>query len=1594
VGTNTPQVGTSGFTQPEADRPFAGPADEDHPFSDRLSSLQLISDRQLREALNVPADVLLKTIISSEPPPLPKPHLSRAAVFPSLARDFDSHRSVAVIGYPECGKTVAVAEFATAYPARLFWFSASGSESNPDAWLVLFCFSLAQYVNAKSLLPHDLRGALAAIREPLLLVIDNAQHCANLDALAFLFEATSAAPKLSVLLVGTDEPAFVGAVRSRGIAVYRLPGLREQEAQSLLGMDGRGLSSDQLRALEFLRLRVDGHLGMLRLSRDAIRQITSSAHLDAFVSKMSSTLGSDLQSLQCAMIERLREGMDNNEIELCRRLSIVIRPFPRRVGERVWSVDRREDDFHKVWNGCVVGVFECQPSGRYELPELYRDGFHLEIDKTQVTTWHRAVADAFQEREGDSIDVFDIHAAVFHRVLSGEVAAALDAASMYLAFARGPHARSAQAFLLRRFEDCLGSSAFDPSIPATQRIRWHAICAQVNAEIGSEEKADASATALYELLCLASDATPDAELLGWATVLMQASRSGKPGLALTAAARQDIPVPEEFRDGAPAWREILVITAYLNSSENPLPYLRTILKGRASEPKAKLLWGKLTDYDFWRASTAAIYSREQERKGDKRNATELNVEVTALAADCRAAGEYEVACLVECLLVHMRIDLMRDFGTACDLAERTVELIGEGFDARVAAYVHDTVGDALRCSGRDDEAVSAYMRALALWPFAESPDKAETLLMLGISQAKRGRFSDAATSAGAAAQLYLKPTRHPSMAPLPLAATRCLLEAAASSIHGNDYLKAASYLIEAHDLLKDNYRQRAEWAALGQIAWSLANRLKPDPNNPQPPIPGFTLALGETMPGAGEMLNYAPTMMLARACAAVGRPHRAIRYFEMALAECEAPDVRGHIGILGHDAAIEARDLATAVKFTLLGGDWLVAVPPEMTGRKDAFLLDYLVGRTVQLASLPETAQEALATIDGALAIMVGLTGDTVASLVLESSLKAYRSAWVDGKESALEDAFLLALGQHARWVARDIAWYWCFRFSLGRPLYEKHYFLWHWRLCWLSLDIAPADTAYLNGALEQERHFWMDIPEESRSDGTNRVRSALDQMGAPSGAILESVIAELATVACKSLNATQVAQELGRTLRVTTHAMCLAKAVDALYIRLLDLVLYPGAAEFLSTLRGDIAPVLDALRSSASLAEGLAHFNDVEALAEVLQAGRPSTEAFKALCRASGRARELGANSSAQLYTWIRHFAQYSSDDFGFDKISDLLISDHVRELLQDDSLIQYTKINLAICHLVGKAFQAQRRLQRALATLSTQAQMETPIAISAVRSAQSARDAAVEELTSVVKKLELVRTEAIDANLKHQLASCCLELAGVRRLTGAAFVVHACDESAKDRWLKPAIADLREAIEAARPLDSSEAVDVALIAASSGETVARALEDHAAVSEFSAVVDEIRSLGGYDESIAARAALEVGDVLNLRSDSHDDYTFPRPDEEDKIQYFTDHMMVSTGWPEDRRRFVEDDVRKMARIGLEQDEYCQHLQPLQNLLHSRSPHTAYASRTKYTCSCTLLAYQTQIENEDIDTVINAMKRVYCDNCSSRSPRKLKPSGE
>lgn len=170
-----------------------------------------------------------------------------------------------------------------------------------------------------------------------------------------------------------------------------------------------------------------------------------------------------------------------------------------------------------------------------------------------------------------------------------------------------------------------------------------------------------------------------------------------------------------------------------------------------------------------------------------------------------------------------------------------------------------------------------------MWPEDETFDRSQSLLYLGVATAREGDFQQGYKFALNAVALHNQPH-------LSYAKARALLEAAVMAMHAGRYPQALRCLIEVHSTLVERGQARPEWAVLAQCALLLAGPSESALQDADLPIPGFTLGLRDTIPGAEKMLPMAPTLMLGRACAVWGRPHRGLAYLEDALAKIDDPE--------------------------------------------------------------------------------------------------------------------------------------------------------------------------------------------------------------------------------------------------------------------------------------------------------------------------------------------------------------------------------------------------------------------------------------------------------------------------------------------------------------------------------------------------------------------------------------------------------------------------------------------------------------------------------------------------------------------------------
>ena len=369
-------VPAAAATSPDLPRPRAtrgsAAANDESQRSARTRDEQLAPDACLEAILGSPFSPdtgSLKQVTAprtADPPPLPTPHISRSTTLSSLARELPPRGIVAVIGYAKSGKTSLLTEFAMGYPGACAWLNVERLTSFGEEWWELALFQLAGHFGLAESTPAAVRDRLLdeAKRQPVLIVIDDAQLLPDLNGMGFLEQAVAASNgRVVLLLAGVDEPAFVERIRSRGIMTWRVPGFALEECQALFQNSIGDLSSSQQAALAVLRDRTDGHPGFVWLCRDSIRQIETIEDGRAFVASFDGGLGTGPDAFHAALFRTFQSGLATHELELCRRLAIALHGFSRRLAESLWhSVEWR---LGSPTRGTVVSCGHLTRSGRH-----------------------------------------------------------------------------------------------------------------------------------------------------------------------------------------------------------------------------------------------------------------------------------------------------------------------------------------------------------------------------------------------------------------------------------------------------------------------------------------------------------------------------------------------------------------------------------------------------------------------------------------------------------------------------------------------------------------------------------------------------------------------------------------------------------------------------------------------------------------------------------------------------------------------------------------------------------------------------------------------------------------------------------------------------------------------------------------------------------------------------------------------------------------------------------------------------------------------------------------------------------------------------
>jgi tetratricopeptide (TPR) repeat protein len=1542
---------------------------------------------QLSRAFGVSSSAVLQTVHANKPPPLPNDHLPRPDVAELVQQRLNDRSILAMTGYEECGKSIALSEFAHKQPRSCIWFSTPLSEGGENNNLALFLFSLSSQVGAGSVATDDITRALQErlSKEPLLIVIDNAHLFGPLKALEFLFRVAASQPgRLWIVFGATDTPAFITQARTQLIPLYRIPGISADQACSMYRSMGIGLQNSHLAAVNLLCAQCDGHVGLLRLAANTIRSNSNEAELSKLFGDIGAALGTEAAQMHAALMSRFRGSLRDSDFQLCRRLAIALRPFQRRLAQALWSCGQVREEFQQTWNQCASSVFESHDGMRYSVPYLYHNGLKDYNDTAETALWHGVAADTLASPAGDVLDPFDVSDSVAHRLLAGNREAAMNQASGWLAIAAQGRRRDVSAFLLTRFEFWLQRVATDEDISRSAKVHWHAIRTRVCWDVGRRDEANNAAETLLSLLASASNVSEtEDDATAWAILLLHSSLAGRPQLAVRAFNALQDEHFSHWSSGIRGGRVVLLISAFLSAGEDPLPLIHELIcdptKYRLNEGE---LWDSEYGFEYWRAIGSAIYvSVSKESHNDALIVKDKIGKLQDAYNRAKQDGQLQIAVMLGVSLVQLSIDELRDFDSASRLSEALVRMSGN--DPKLLANSHHALGDAFRCGGRFSEAIAAYSTALDLWPATETFPRGQTILFLGVAISRNGNHQNGYKYAVSAAELYRVNAR-------PHLQARALLEAAVMAMHAGMYPQALRCLIRTHSLLNGSGEHLPEWVALAQCASVLASRAAIQQDQMVIPVPGFTTGLRDSAAGGERMLPAAPTLMMSRACSAWARPHRSLSYFAIAQSRIGDQDLVKAASYFALEAALKAEQLDAAAKYAIVATTMPRRPQVDSSGATfDGFILDHVVANVVNLAIKITSDADAVSRVRSALdAVEQTASSQNDANCILIASLRGIANAFEKNETGSLEEAFQRAIRGNALFVARDLAWFWCFRFHLGRSRSEGEMIQWHWRLCWLSLTIGRNDPGFLASFVDQEKEVWGRVRSTDESSVITDVCETLNSTEVPDNARVTRLVSCFAMHVCEFFGAKHLMSEMADAITSLHDPSPLNAAVPHVVVKVLNLILDPAAATLYAELRQGIDPLTAAIvakhPSNPSLSDWKLAVARLSAIVEVLRTSQSSPAAFHALLDFAEFTTRLSAKSEASWYVWLRHqFASAGRDLAVFGRIMEMLRSNRVRDLLQHPDVPLTLRHHLAICRLGAESQLASSRLASANATILMQHNMTMPLSASARISAENERTQALEFASAVGQSFDQIEEELLSGDVTDgELWSCRHERGSLRKFIGTLLCVQSDDTNIGVLWLRKAIDDFFAAISAAQSQDNFGG---SLRSANEAMIIAEYLQLNDEQGRLSQILADARDQLDGDPIVQMLEESNVADPLNVGNQIRRQSSI-LPTEERNVEDLVDGLMKAMGLPVDRRRNVADDVRKQIRIDQEQRAFCRYLQPLQNLEHTKSPATAYFFRTQYTCSCTLLGYETVIDNDDIDVVIDAMQRTYCNECNQRKP--------
>jgi hypothetical protein len=715
-------------------------------------------------------------------------------------------------------------------------------------------------------------------------------------------------------------------------------------------------------------------------------------------------------------------------------------------------------------------------------------------------------------------------------------------------------------------------------------------------------------------------------------------------------------------------------------------------------------------------------------------------------------------------------------------------------------------------------------------------------------------------------------------------------------------------------------------------------------------------------------------------------------YFEAVLAETSDRVWRSNIATLALDAALNLERFSAAIQLSLMMLESFDPGASAENALSDSRYVEWQVGRVLRLTVASDTeTPEWLFEVTKAKAHADTYTGNENHWVKLvKSVVDGFVSILKDGDSANLNAAFEVAVSCNAKRIAQTLAWFWVFRFAPGRQRQERDFVLWEWRLCWLTLEIGQGDMSFLGQFLTQQRDFWGKLGSGETATGACHVLRGIRLQSAEYQVIVTNLHNYLAKEAVRALGMRNWISEICRRLAAIEDRAVLSRLRELTMEVIGDALFSPNAIDLTDLLQECLNQLHAAITTRLGprnlvLDEWLKNVDDYLSVAQIVATSDIETPITHVLLRLASFVPTFKPSSAAHYYVLLRHSAGNIDVNMAtLSSILDIVTSKHALTTLENEDLSVIQRIRLGTVVFFGRGSRGTSQLGESLANLMVQQGMTGPVFPPDFREGETSKEysktlANLKECILGLDRLEdLCRMHNITGK---ELACIRLERGGLRKFVGMVLFKSQESESAWREWLGPALTDFRAVVDERNADGDKEATGMRLIAASEGVTAAECLGLSDQLEYLRQFLDRHSGSPEFAQKITELAAARDGDPLRKPLKGAEDSFELDENDVETIRKYAEHVMRAHGIPVDRRKHVEDDIRKLAKFETERKRYCKHLQPVQENVER-----AFSRPTEYTCSCSLLGYKTGIAVDEIEIALLSMKLSYCDSCDKRMP--------